>query len=117
MDPFSYICVLTSIVAGPHSYPAGERVRPASPDPRPHADLLGAHALDGERAFDNDHHVVGAIPLAQRPALDAVLVFVVARRAADSLSRMPSSACKTQCSHSDLPYSCTCSSYLTHERR
>jgi hypothetical protein len=29
--------------------------------------------LDGERAFDNDHHLVGAIPLAQRPALDAFL--------------------------------------------
>jgi len=58
----------------PHSYPAGERVRAAAPDPHPHADLLGAHALDGERAFDNGHHLVGAIPLAQRPALDAVLV-------------------------------------------
>ena len=71
----------------PGSDAAGERVRPAAPDPRPHATLLGARALDGERAFDNNHHLVGAIPLAQRPALDAVLVSLAARRAADPLPR------------------------------
>src|SRR4030095_13073800 len=40
----------------PRSYPVGERLRPAPPDPRPHAALLGARALDGERAFSNDHY-------------------------------------------------------------
>ena len=43
----------------PRGDAAGERVRPAAPDPRPHATLLGARALDGERAFDNNHHLVG----------------------------------------------------------
>src|SRR6266550_582259 len=71
----------------PRSYPAGERLRPAAPDPRPHPALLGARALDGERAFDNSHHLVGAISLAQRPALDAVPVSLAALRAPDSLPR------------------------------
>src|SRR5438067_3808414 len=71
----------------PRGDAAGERVRPAAPDPRPHASLLGAGALDGERAFNNDHHLVGAIPLAQRPALDALLVSLAARRTVDPLPR------------------------------
>jgi len=40
---------------------AGKRLRPVAPDPRPHPALLGARALDGERAFNNDHHLVGPI--------------------------------------------------------
>ena len=47
------------------SYPASKRLRPAAPDPRPDANLLGAHPLDGQCAFNNDHYLVGAIPLAQ----------------------------------------------------
>ena len=71
----------------PRRYPVGERLRPAAPDPRPHPALLGARALDGERAFNNDHHLVGPIALAQRPALDAVPVSLAARRAVDPLPR------------------------------
>ena len=60
MDPFSYICVLTSIVAGlavtrlvsSFGQLLQTRARTAA--------LLGARALDGERAFNNDHHLVGA---------------------------------------------------------
>jgi hypothetical protein len=41
----------------PRSDATGERLRPVASDPRPHPNLLGAHALDGERAFDNGHHL------------------------------------------------------------
>jgi len=87
MDPFSYICVLTSIVAGLAVTPLVMRLRPAAPDPRPDAALLGARALDGERAFNHDHHLVDPIPLAQCPALDAVLVSLAVDGAVDPLSR------------------------------
>ena len=87
MDPFSYICVLTSIVAGLAVTPARERVRPVAPDPRPHPALLGARALDGEHPFNDHHHLVDPIPLAQLAALDAVPVSLVAGRAVDPLPR------------------------------
>jgi hypothetical protein len=64
MDPFSYICVLTSIVAGlavtrlVSGFGQLLQTRTRTPP------LLGAYALDGERAFDNHHRLVGAIPLA-----------------------------------------------------
>src|SRR6478672_815628 len=72
---------------GPRRDAAGKRLRPVAPDSRPHPALLGARALDGERAFNNYHHLVDPIPLAQRPALDAVLVSLAARRAVDPLPR------------------------------
>jgi hypothetical protein len=68
------------------SYPAGKRVQSAA-DPCPYANLLGPHALDGQRAFDDGHNLVGAVSLAERSALDAVPISLVARRAADPLSR------------------------------
>src|SRR5438094_5931406 len=66
---------------------AGERLRSVAPDPRADAALLGARALNGERAFNNDHHLVDPIPLAQCPALDAVPVSLAAGGAVDPLPR------------------------------
>jgi hypothetical protein len=60
MDPFSYICVLTSIVAGlavtrlVSAFGQLLQTRARTPPYWVHG------ALDGERAFGNDHHLVGA---------------------------------------------------------
>ena len=64
MDPFSYVCILTSIVAGLAMTRLVGGIGQLTPDTKTHADLLGAFALDGERIHDRDHCLVGPVSLA-----------------------------------------------------
>src|SRR5438874_7431167 len=87
MDPFSYICVLTSIVAGlavtrlVSGFGQLLQTRARTPPYWVHT-LWMVNVLPG-----NGHHLVGAIPLAQHPTLEPALVSVAARRAVDPLPR------------------------------
>src|SRR2546423_5053401 len=87
MDPFSYICVLTSIVAGlavtrlVSGFGQLLQTRARTPPYWVHA-LWMVNVL-----LTMNHHLVGPIPLAQRPALDPVPLSLAARRAVDPLPR------------------------------